>query len=35
MTGMHESQQIAFEHRDLAVHAHRSGAEHHGKEKIT
>jgi hypothetical protein len=32
MTGMHESQQIAFEHRDLAVHAHRSGAEHHGKE---
>jgi hypothetical protein len=29
---MHESQQIAAEHRDLAVHAHRSGAEHHGKE---
>jgi hypothetical protein len=30
--GMHESQQIAAEHRDLAVHAHRTGAEHHGKE---
>jgi hypothetical protein len=29
---MHESQQIAAEHRDLAIHAHRSGAEHHGKE---
>jgi hypothetical protein len=29
---MHESQQIATEHRDLAAHAHRSGAEHHGKE---
>jgi hypothetical protein len=29
---MHESQQIAAEHRDLAVHAHRTGAEHHGKE---
>jgi hypothetical protein len=29
---MHESQQIAAEHRDLAAHAHRSGAEHHGKE---
>lgn len=29
---MHESQQIAAEHRDLATHAHRSGAEHHGKE---
>src|ERR1035437_3831703 len=31
-TVMRESQQIAAEHRDLAVHAHRSGAEHHGKE---
>ena len=29
---MHESQQIATEHRDLAAHAHRSGAEQHGKE---
>ena len=29
---MHESQQIAAEHHDLAAHAHRSGAEHHGKE---
>jgi hypothetical protein len=29
---MRESQQIAAEHRDLAVHAHRAGAEHHGKE---
>ena len=29
---MHESQQIAAEHRDLAAHAHRTGAEHHGKE---
>jgi hypothetical protein len=29
---MRESQQIATEHRDLAAHAHRSGAEHHGKE---
>jgi hypothetical protein len=29
---MHESQQIAAEHRDLAAHAHRSGSEHHGKE---
>jgi hypothetical protein len=29
---MRESQQIAAEHRDLAAHAHRSGAEHHGKE---
>src|SRR5580765_7181988 len=29
---MHESQQIATEHRDLAAHAHRAGAEHHGKE---
>ena len=29
---MRESQQIAVEHRDLAAHAHRSGAEHHGKE---
>src|SRR6185295_11798191 len=29
---MHESQQIAAEHRDLAAHAHRAGAEHHGKE---
>jgi hypothetical protein len=25
---MHESQQIAAEHRDLAAHAHRAGAEH-------
>jgi hypothetical protein len=30
--GMHESQQIAAEHHDLAAHAHRAGAEHHGKE---
>lgn len=29
---VHESQQIAAEHRDLAAHAHRAGAEHHGKE---
>src|ERR1041385_1238984 len=29
---MHESQQIAAQHRDLAAHAHRAGAEHHGKE---
>ena len=29
---MQESQQIAAEHHDLAGHAHRSGAEHHGKE---
>jgi hypothetical protein len=29
---MHESQQIAAERHDLAVHAHRTGAEHHGKE---
>jgi len=29
---VHESQQIAAEHRDLAAHAHRTGAEHHGKE---
>ena len=29
---MHESQQIAAERHDLAAHAHRSGAEHHGKE---
>ena len=29
---MHESQQIATEHRDHAAHAHRAGAEHHGKE---
>jgi hypothetical protein len=29
---MHESQQIAAEHHDLAAHAHRTGAEHHGKE---
>lgn len=29
---MNQSQQIAAEHRDLAVHAHRAGAEHHGKE---
>jgi hypothetical protein len=29
---MRESQQIAAEHHDLAAHAHRSGAEHHGKE---
>jgi hypothetical protein len=29
---MHESQQIATEHRDLAAHAHEAGAEHHGKE---
>src|ERR1035441_10423408 len=31
-TVMRESQQIAAEHHDLAAHAHRSGAEHHGKE---
>jgi hypothetical protein len=31
-TVMKESQQIAAEHRDLAAHAHRAGAEHHGKE---
>jgi hypothetical protein len=30
--GMDQSQQIATEHRDLAAHAHRAGAEHHGKE---
>jgi len=29
---MRESQQIAAEHRDLTAHAHRAGAEHHGKE---
>jgi len=29
---MRESQQIAAEHRDLAAHAHRAGAEQHGKE---
>jgi hypothetical protein len=29
---MYESQQITAEHRDLAAHAHRSGAEHHGEE---
>ncbi len=29
---MHESQQIAAERRDLAAHAHTTGAEHHGKE---
>jgi hypothetical protein len=29
---MHESQQIAAEHRDHAAHAHMSGAEQHGKE---
>ncbi len=29
---MRESQQIAAEHRDLAAHAHCSGAERHGKE---
>ena len=29
---MHESQQIAAEHHDLSAHAHRAGAEHHGKE---
>ena len=29
---MHESQQIATEHRDHAAHAHRAGAERHGKE---
>jgi hypothetical protein len=29
---MHESQQIAAEHRDLAAHAHRTGAERHGQE---
>ena len=29
---MRESQQIAAEHRDLAAHAHRAGAEHRGKE---
>lgn len=31
-SGMHESQQIAAERRDLAAHAHTTGAEHHGKE---
>ena len=30
--GMHESQQIAAEHHDLSAHAHRTAAEHHGKE---
>jgi hypothetical protein len=29
---MHDSQQIASEHRDLAAHAHLTGAEHHGKQ---
>jgi len=29
---MHDSQQIAAEHRDLAAHAHRTGTEHHGKQ---
>ena len=29
---MQESQRIATEHHDLAAHAHRAGAEHHGKE---
>ena len=29
---MDQSQQIAAEHHDLAAHAHRSGAERHGKE---
>lgn len=29
---MHDSQQIAAERRDLAAHAHSTGAEHHGKE---
>jgi len=29
---MHESQQIAAEHHDLAAHAHRTGAQQHGKE---
>lgn len=29
---MHESQQIATEHHDLAAHAHRAGSEHHGAE---
>lgn len=29
---MRDSQQIAAEHRDLAAHAHRAGAEHHGAE---
>ena len=29
---MKESQQISAEHRDLAAHAHRAGAERHGKE---
>jgi len=29
---MRESQQIAAEHRGDAAHAHRTGAEHHGKE---
>jgi hypothetical protein len=28
---MHESQQIAAEHHDLATHAHRTATEHHGK----
>lgn len=31
-TLMHESQQIAAERHDLAAHAHRTGAEHHGQE---
>jgi hypothetical protein len=30
--GMKESQQIAAEHGDLAAHAHRAGAERHGKQ---
>jgi hypothetical protein len=30
--GMRESQQIPAEHHDLAAHAHRAGAEHHGSE---
>lgn len=29
---MQESQQIATEHQDQAAHAHRAGAERHGKE---
>lgn len=30
---MHESKQIAAERRDLAEHAHATGAAHHGKEE--
>jgi hypothetical protein len=31
--GMHDSQQIANEQRNLAAHNHHTGAEHHGKEE--